>query len=617
MTRLANSGDVRRGLSATELRRLLRLAAPQAWAAPLLVALGFAASLAETLGITLVVVFLYVAMGRGAETPATGGLLDSVFAAVRTHLGGGGGIAVAGLVFALIAAKAALSLAYMLVSARVRNRLSEVVRNGLHRHFLQSPYAKIRQHDQGDLLNLLATSSWSIADACMSATRVLINLCSIVVFGAFMLSLSWQLTTVAAVGATALFLALHLLSDRARGLGASTKQVNQGLAARTLVILQGMRTIRAFAQEPHYQMIFERASAEARATSLALERLYALVQPATEVGYFALLCLIVAVAEVAGISFATTLACVALLYRLQPHMREMEGHLIRFAQLEPEMRSVLDMLDDSEAAVQSSGELPFAGLREGVRFAEVTFTHPGAARPALAQATFTIPSGGITAIVGESGAGKTTIVNLLLRLYAADDGAVLVDGVPLGRLSRPDWLMRTAVAGQDVEMVEGTVAENIRMARPEAGDTEVRAAAALAGALDFIESLPEGFESWIGQQGLNLSGGQRQRLGIARAVLRDPDLLILDEATNALDAALEDGIRARLRRAFAGRTLVLVTHREETARMADHVVRLQSGRVVASGAPEIVFPQRPLADTLPSAVCPADGADGSRTVLDN
>ena len=152
----------------------------------------------------------------------------------------------------------------------MRNRLSEVVRNGLHRRFLESPYAEIRRHDQGDLLNLLATSSWSIADACMSATRVLINLCSIVVFGAFLLGLSWRLTAVAAVGATALFLALHLLSGRARRLGAHTKEVNQSLAARTLVVLQGMRTIRAFALEAHYQAVFERASAEARATGLAL-----------------------------------------------------------------------------------------------------------------------------------------------------------------------------------------------------------------------------------------------------------------------------------------------------------------------------------------------------------
>src|SRR5262249_24866170 len=154
-------------------------------------------------------------------------------------------------------------------------------------------------------------------------------------------------------------------------------------------------------------------------------------------------------------------------------MRELENHLIRLAQLEPEMRSVLGMLAETEAAEAPSGGLPFSAMCEGVRFAAVTFVHPGAGRPALARASFSIPAGSTTAIVGESGAGKTTIVNLLLRLYA-DGGAVLVDGVPLERLSRPDWLSRIAVAGQDVELVEGTVAENIRMARPEATDAEVR-----------------------------------------------------------------------------------------------------------------------------------------------
>jgi len=579
----------RRGLSAAELRQLYGLAAPLAWAAPLLVALGFAASLAETLGITLVVVFLYVAMGHGAEALATSGLLDPLFAAVRTYLGDGGSIALAGLVFTLIAVKAALGLAYTLVSASVRNRLGERVRNDLHRRFLEGPYAVIRQHDQGDLLNLLATSSWSIAEACMSVTRILINLCSIVVFGAFMFGLSWQLTVVAASGAIALFLALHLLSGRARRLGFQAKEVNQDLAARTLVVLQGMRTIRAFAQEFHYQAVFEHASAKARAIGLALERLHALIHPANEVSYLALLGLIVAVAHAAGISFATTLAFVALLYRLQPHMRELEGHLIHLAQLEPEMRTVLGMLDEAGAPGSIAGGSPYAGMREGLRFAEVTFTHAGAGRPALAGASFSIPAGRTTAIVGESGAGKTTVVNLLLRLYGADQGAIFVDGVPLERLSRPDWLGRAAVAGQDVELVEGTVADNIRMARPDATDAEVHAAATLAGALDFIETLPEGFEGWIGQQGLNLSGGQRQRLGIARAVLRDPELLILDEATNALDAGLEDGIRAGLRRSFAGRTLVLVTHRDEAAVTADHVVRLRGGRVVAEGPPGSVL----------------------------
>jgi subfamily B ATP-binding cassette protein MsbA len=116
-----------------------------------------------------------------------------------------------------------------------------------------------------------------------------------------------------------------------------------------------------------------------------------------------------------------------------------------------------------------------------------------------------------------------------------------------------------------------------------------RPPATAAGALEFIEAQAEGFDSWIGQQGLNLSGGQRQRIGIARSVLRDPELLILDEATNALDAALEDEIRARLRRAFAGRTLLLVTHRLETALTADHVIRVQGGRIVGAGPPGVVL----------------------------
>lgn len=596
MTRDAGEGPAattpgRRRLTADELRRLFRFAAPQAWAAPVLVVLGFAASLAETLGITLVVVFLYAAIGHGVAAPSAGGPLDWVFAMVRTHLSvsDDSTVAIAGLIFGLITAKAGLSLAYSVVSSRVRHRLSEVVRNGLHRRFLMAPYTEIRRHDQGDLLNLLATSSWSIAEACMSATRVLINACSIVVFGAFLLSLSWQLTAIAAVGSIALFLALHLLTDRARRLGASNKDINQNLAARTLVVLQGMRTIRAFAQEARYQREFERSSAEARATSFSLERLYALINPATEIGYFALLCVIVAVAEAIATPFATTLACVALLYRLQPHMRELEGHLLHLAQLEPEMRSVLGMLGPGERTCLPPGSVRFDGLRDGVRFEDVTFTHPGAARPALARASFTIPAGRITAIVGESGAGKTTIVNLLIQLYSADSGTILVDGVPLDRLSRADWLTRLAVAGQDVELVEGTIEENIRMSRPEADAAEMRAASAAAGALGFIEAQPDGFESWIGQQGLNLSGGQRQRIGIARAVLRDPELLILDEATNALDAALEDAIRTNLRSAFAGRTLLLITHRMETALAADHVVLVQEGGIAGTGAPDVVF----------------------------
>ncbi len=191
----------------------------------------------------------------------------------------------------------------------------------------------------------------------------------------------------------------------------------------------------------------------------------------------------------------------------------------------------------------------------------------------------------VTALIGMSGAGKTTIVNLLLLLYRQDSGSVLVDGTPLDGLSRTSWLSRIAVAGQDVELIEGTVQDNLRVALPDADLSTMRAAAKTVGILDTIDNLPQGFDSWIGQHGLQLSGGQRQRLGLARALLRDPDILILDEATNALNSGLEHEIWAALRERLAGRTLLVITHRLEMAMSADHVICIESGRVLESGSP--------------------------------
>jgi ABC-type multidrug transport system fused ATPase/permease subunit len=183
--------------------------------------------------------------------------------------------------------------------------------------------------------------------------------------------------------------------------------------------------------------------------------------------------------------------------------------------------------------------------------------------------------------VGASGAGKTTIINLLLRLYQPSSGTIWVDDVPLEEVRRTDWLRLLAVAGQDVDLVEGTVIDNIRMADNDATEQEVVAASRIAGVAEFIESLPEGYGAWIGQQGLRFSGGQRQRLGLARAILRDPGFLMLDEAMSALDGELEGQIRGAIEDRFAGRTILIITHRSEAVLNADHVIRIEDGMVVA------------------------------------
>ncbi len=187
--------------------------------------------------------------------------------------------------------------------------------------------------------------------------------------------------------------------------------------------------------------------------------------------------------------------------------------------------------------------------KQSIRFEGISFAYADGLPPALDDVSFEIPAGRTTALVGASGAGKTTLIHLLLRLYAPGAGTIRIDGVPLQDLKRTDWLGLLAVAGQDVDLIEGTVLDNIRMADAEASQDDVLAAARMAGVDEFVDALPEGYETWIGQQGHRFSGGQRQRLGLARALLRKPQLLILDEAMNALDSALE----RRIRQAIADR----------------------------------------------------------------
>ena len=572
------------------LRALLLLAPPPRWAVPLLIVLGLAASLAETLGITLVIAFLYAAMGDADMAAAVGGLLGNGLRRAGDWFGSPALLAMAVLV--LILARAGLGYANRVVCAGVSEQISEAARNGLHEQYLKVSYGHIRRHEQAQLMEVLGTESWLVANAFRSWTRVMVGACSIAVFGAFLLLLSWRITLLAVVGSVLLSLLLRRLSRPAQALGREVKRVHQRLSEQMLMTLEGLRTIRAYGQEDAQHANFLQASALSRRTSLALTRLWALLDPITDVGYLIILCLIAAGAMQGGAGIATVLAAVALLYRLQPHVRDVEGHLLYLAQVEPQLRSVRAMLRRDDKRYDSPGQQPASAPRACIRFDNVTFRYEDRLAPALDGVSFDIVAGATTALVGPSGAGKTTVINLLLRLYEPNAGAILLDGVPLDTLRRTEWLGLLAVAGQDVDLVEGTVIDNIRMAKPQASEDEVIDAARLAGVAEFIEPLPEGYGTWIGQQGLRFSGGQRQRLGLARAVLRDPQVLILDEATSALDSDLEQRIRSALRSRFAGRTVLVISHRPSTVSDADHVVRLESGRVVPSPLHDVTHHDR-------------------------
>ena len=230
---------------------------------------------------------------------------------------------------------------------------------------------------------------------------------------------------------------------------------------------------------------------------------------------------------------------------------------------------------------------------EGAHIAieRLSFRYPGG-RPIFDNLSFEIPPGQRIGIVGESGAGKSTLAALLQRFYSLDGGRILIDGQDIAQATDASLRQALAVVPQDTALFNRTLAENIRYGRPEASDEEVFEAAAAAQCLSFIDALPEGLETLVGDRGVKLSGGQRQRIAIARAFLRDAPLLLLDEATSALDGESEEAVRRALDRLIEGRTVIAIAHRLSTLRNFDRILVLEGGRIIEDGAPELLLRRR-------------------------
>lgn len=548
------------------------------WKLLVLVALGLGAALAEAVGIGLGVLFLFTILGN----PDT--LADAVgpLARLTSRFGGGDGAdptALAIVLGLLILLSAALIYAHSLMTAIMSNRVAERMRDMVHKHYVTVGYKWLQEQEQGTLLHTLATETWQTAEAFDNIARIAVHLCAIVVFGIGLLALSWPLTLAAAIVAIVSFALLRLLFRPIRVLSSKLLAENQTLSERMLVSLHGMRTIRAFAQEPHMLRVFAASSARVRALAVRTERLKALNGPIGEISSLGALVLIAAIAGWLGIDTPTIVASALLLFRMQPHLRGVDTKRLALANMGPTLANVRKTIEPSGKSWPTVGTRRFDGFRQEIRFEDVRFSHDERRRPSLDRVSFSIPFGKVTVLTGPSGSGKSTIINLLLRLYEPQAGQIRIDGDNLLEFTSETWLARLAIAGQDVELIEGTVADNIRLARHDATIADISVACETAEILADIEAIPEGLHARIGAGGLSFSGGQRQRIGLARALLRRPEFLILDEAMNALEPELEQRIKSRVSKAMAGKTLLIVSHRRDAVRSADVVVRIEAGRI--------------------------------------
>jgi ATP-binding cassette subfamily B protein len=262
-------------------------------------------------------------------------------------------------------------------------------------------------------------------------------------------------------------------------------------------------------------------------------------------------------------------------------MSELFGELQRAAGAADRLRELLNERPTITAPAQP---IRLPSRPEGrVAFEDVTFSYPARPdTPALADFSLDVAPGETVALVGPSGAGKTTVLQLLLRFYDPERGVVSLDGVDIARADPAEVRRRIGIVPQDPVIFGTTALENIRYGRPDATEDEIRAAGKAAYA-DFIDLLPDGYDTFLGEKGIRLSGGQRQRIAIARAILRDPSVLLLDEATSALDAESEQAVQQALATLSRDRTTIVIAHRLATVRGADRIVVMEAGRVVATG----------------------------------
>jgi ABC-type multidrug transport system fused ATPase/permease subunit len=246
---------------------------------------------------------------------------------------------------------------------------------------------------------------------------------------------------------------------------------------------------------------------------------------------------------------------------------------------------LFELLDREPRMTSRAGAPPLPEGAGRVELRGVSFSYEHGP-PALQDVSLVVEAGATVALVGGTGSGKTTLVQLLPRLYDVSEGAVLVDGVDVREVDLVSLRRSIAVVTDDPFLFSATVHDNIAYGRPEATREEVELAAARAQAAGFIAELPDGYDTRVGERGLTLSGGQRQRLAIARALLADPRILILDDATSSVDASTEQAIKQALREVMRGRTTFVIAHRLSTIALADDIVVLEEGRVVARGAHE-------------------------------
>jgi subfamily B ATP-binding cassette protein MsbA len=553
-------------------------------ALPLIIILGLVASILEGAGVGLIVPLLAVMLA----TPVIRGIpgvLESVSSIAlrfdpQTRI-----VLLSATIVGLIALKGAVQAANGCFVARIDTRISRDIRNALAERLLALDYSFFLREDSSRLQRILTSDSWFVAEAVRWAMAVIPAVIAVLVFGLMLAWLNLELFLIVLVGSVVIQGVLLLFERLQHRQSGRTTESDRVVWVRMMTLVNATRVIKTFSQQATEQTKFAAAVENYRKNISAARCATSFVTPTLDVIVALLFAGVVLAGYAAGNSVPAITAFVVLLTRLQRPAIVIRNSRLSIASVQGPLGEVQWLLRQRPARqpqIASPNDGAPAELYEPIRFECVSYSYPEMTE-AIKGASFSIEPGIATALMGKSGSGKTTIVNLLCRLVEPDSGSISLGARPIRSVDLQEWRTRIAVAGQDFPLIAGTILENIAYGKPLASREAIENSAIAAGAAEFIEALPEQYDTLVGRDGLSLSGGQRQRLGLARALLRKPELLILDEATSAVDAHSEVEIFKLLREGRHFRTLVVISHRKSTIAGCDRGIVIEGGTVREAG----------------------------------
>ena len=442
-------------------------------------------------------------------------------------------------------------------------------------------------HPHGEVMSRLTNDTDAVNNAlAQTATQLLSSILTVVGAGVAMAMLNWRLALVTAATTPMIFVITHVLAttsrrsyrERQRHLGALGGLIEETITGQPVVV--------AYRGEARVTAAFDEANANLRRSATTAGILTGSMGPAMNMSRNLTFAVIAAAGAWMVLRGWATIGVVAAFLNYSQHFTR---PLNQLAQLWGTVQSaiagaerVFGLLDEPTEPEDVPDAVALADLRGEVEFAHVDFSYVEG-KPVLRDVSFTAPAGHTIALVGSTGAGKTTIINLLSRFYDVDSGVIRLDGHDLRDVRRKDLRGALGIVLQDTFLLADSVRENIRYGRLGATDEDVEEAAAIANAAGFIRRLPQGFDTMLSEAGGSLSQGQRQLLAIARAVLADPKVLVLDEATSSVDTRTELHIQEAMLRLMEGRTAFVIAHRLSTIRRADRILVIEDGRVIERG----------------------------------